>query len=69
MVILKDFVNEVMMEFAECILKVKQGDYNRSLFNTGCVDYMRHMSGMFESSCNFGSKTFLDVMFYVIVLN
>ena len=57
------------MEFAECILKVKQGDYNRSLFNTGCVDYMRHMSGMFKSSCNFRSKTFLDVMFCVIVLN
>jgi hypothetical protein len=37
-------VNEIMMEFTESILKIKQSNYNRSLFYTGCVDYMRHMS-------------------------
>jgi hypothetical protein len=68
-IILKDFVNEIMMDFTESILKIKQSNYNRSLFYTGCVDYMRHMSSVFKSSCNDRSKTFLDVMFYVIVIN
>jgi hypothetical protein len=65
--ILKDFVNEIMMAFTESILKIKQSNYNRSLFYAGCVDYMRHMSSVFKTSCNVRSKTILDVMFYVIV--
>ena len=62
-------VNEVVINFAECIFKVKKGNHERGLLYSCLVNNISHLSGIFQCSRYMRSKSFLNVALDKIIGN
>ena len=68
MVIYKNFINQIVMNFTKCVFKIQQSDDYGALLDTCLIDYIWHLSCVFQGPCYFWSEAFLNFMPSVIVL-
>ena len=49
-VIVKYGLDQVGMDFAKCILEIKEGDNNRALSNSCFINNISHLRSMFQGT-------------------
>ena len=65
--IVEDRLNKIMMHFTEGISKVNKGDDKGTFFDFRLINNICHLSRVFQSASQIGSKSLLNVMFNEII--